>query len=62
PMPGATLLTSPAEVLGLRSQLGFDPEMGITPERFAAQLYAYPAEPSAEGTFLGGTYYFSPKS
>ncbi|MDQ5823702.1 MAG: hypothetical protein M3441_05740 [Chloroflexota bacterium] len=62
PMPGDNLLTNPTEVLRLRSQVGFDPEMGPTPERFAARLYLYPAAPAREGVTIGGTFYFSPKS
>ena len=62
PVPGEALLTGPTEVLRLRSQVGFDPEMGFTPRRFSAQLYVYPAEPAREGVVIGCTFYFSPKS
>ncbi|HEX8599159.1 MAG TPA: hypothetical protein VF952_11665 [Chloroflexia bacterium] len=62
PVPGEALLSGPTEVLRLRSQVGFDPKMGLTPRRFSAQLYLYPAEPAREGVVISSTFYFSPKS
>jgi hypothetical protein len=62
PVPAAPMPVAAGEVLGLGSQLGPDPNLGITPQRFTAQLYAYPAEPANEGASMGGTFYFSPKS
>ncbi|HYP20335.1 MAG TPA: hypothetical protein VEY08_09690, partial [Chloroflexia bacterium] len=62
PVPGDTLMVREGDVLGLRSQLGSNPDLGITPQRFTAQLYAQPPEPANEGASIGGTFYFSPKS
>ncbi|MEA2575492.1 MAG: hypothetical protein QOH93_2790 [Chloroflexia bacterium] len=62
PVPGAPIPVGEGEVLALRSQLMSNPDLGPAPERFAAQLYAQPAEASIEGAVIGGTYYFSPQS
>jgi hypothetical protein len=62
PVPGEAMLAASGEVLGLRSQVGFDPDLGISAQRFTARLYAYPAEPASEGAMIGGTFYFSPTS
>ncbi|HEX8221112.1 MAG TPA: hypothetical protein VF914_18110 [Chloroflexia bacterium] len=62
PVPAAPMPVAAGEVLGLGSQLGPDPSLGISPQRFTAQLYSYPAELANEGASIGGTFYFSPKS
>ncbi|HET6313961.1 MAG TPA: hypothetical protein VFH60_09005, partial [Chloroflexia bacterium] len=62
PVPRAALPVREGNVLGLRSQVGPNLDLGITPQRFTAQLYAYPPEPANEGASIGGTFYFSPKS
>jgi hypothetical protein len=62
PVPGEVMLVASGEVLGLRSQFGLDPDLGVSPQRFTTQLYAYPAEPASEGALIDGTFYFSPTS
>nr|MDQ5866422.1 hypothetical protein [Chloroflexota bacterium] len=62
PVPGDMLPVKAGEVLGLRSQSGPDRHLGLVPQRFTAQLYAYPSQPEREGTIIDDTYYFSPKS
>ncbi len=61
PLPGDAPHVVPGEVLGLRSQIGPDPETGLTPLSFSGQLYAYPDDPSSRGTISNGTLYFNPK-
>jgi hypothetical protein len=60
PVPGEAMMVSVGEVLGLRSQVGLDPDLGILPQRFTVQLYAYPSEPASKGATINGTFYFSP--
>ncbi len=60
PLPPDALKVSSGEVLGLRSQYGPDPNAGITPTRFVADLYAYPDPVSNQGTLLDGVFYFRP--
>lgn len=62
PLPGNPLKVNPGESLEFHSQYGPDPNAGLTPNSFSAQLFAYPANLADEGTALDGVYYYSPKS
>ncbi len=60
PVPGMALSATAGEVLGLRSLYGADPEVGLTPLTFSAQLYPYPD--ITQSNAIGGQLYFSPTS
>lgn len=60
PVPGDALRVRPGEVLGLRSQIGPDPESGLAPFSFSGQLYAYPGDAVGQGVISNGTFYFKP--
>ncbi|HKP51622.1 MAG TPA: hypothetical protein VJ183_03120 [Chloroflexia bacterium] len=60
PLPPDALKVASGEVLGLRSQYGPDPNAGITPTRFVADLYVYPDIGSNQGTLVDGIFYFRP--
>ena len=60
PLPSASLMALPGEVLGLRSQYGPNPNAGITPVRFIAEVHPYPVANASQGTFVDGVFYFRP--
>jgi hypothetical protein len=62
PMPGSALTVEQGEVLGLRSKLASNGDDAVTPSRFTARLYDFPADQAREGATLGGTFYFNPRS
>ena len=61
PLPALPLVAAPGEVMGLRSQFGPDPDIGVTPLRFTARLYTY-ADGLTQGVTIGGVVYFAPAS
>ncbi len=52
---------TPGEVLGLRSQYGPDPNAGLSPSKFTARIYVYPANASGQGTLVEDVFYYVPK-
>lgn len=62
PLPTDTLTVKGGDVLAFRSQLGTDPDSGLTPQIFSANLYAYPDSAGGQGALVNGTFYFTPKS
>ncbi|MDQ3929675.1 MAG: hypothetical protein M3328_11090, partial [Chloroflexota bacterium] len=56
PLPTNALVVKPGEVLGLRSQYGPDPQMGLSPVSFSAQIYGY------QDSTPGSAVYFTPSS
>lgn len=63
PLPVATLTITNGEVLGLRSQLGPNPQTGPEPLSFSAQLYPLAHDPTSltsEGATVDGVFYLNP--
>jgi hypothetical protein len=62
PLSSIPLRVTRSEILGLRSQYGPDPHLGLLPTRFTAQLYLYPSDPASQGVSVNGVYYFAPRT
>jgi hypothetical protein len=60
PIPLSPLIVSRGVVLGLRSQYGPDPNLGLLPSAFTVNIHPYPADPNSQGTTIEGVYYFRP--
>jgi hypothetical protein len=56
------LLVSRAELLGLRSQYGPDPNQGFLPTGFNVDIYPYPQDPESQGDIVNGVFYFRPET
>lgn len=61
PVPGQALQVKASEVLGFRSQIGADPQSGLSPDKFSAQLYTYDSPPGQTAQ-RDGILYFTPKA
>ena len=55
------LRVEPGEVVGFRSQLGADPQSGLSPTSFSAQVYPY-NNPPGQLVQRDGVDFFTPKS